>query len=499
LTSYAALSLGSRRVTADAQIGLTPRNLRRGILSSGLANLVALPLSLVVLPVILRKLSAADYGVWAAVSTVVVIGGLADLGVAAEITRRVAAGLGTGSARRSARRGLGLLAAAALVVVGAGELGASGLVHIIFGSHTATAHQALPLLRVSLALMAASLVASGLSAVLQGLQRSDVVNIVTCASGVVSVVLIVATISSLKVWALVLGTGVATAIQLCAYAVRARQLLPVAPTPAAAAMVEPRYFRLSLLVLVPAVCNVVDWQLDKLLIAHFVSAAATGGYQIGSTIGLELRNVLLLPLGMLLPALAERRELTTGDTLPNLRTIFYSATGLLFGALLTLGPSLMNVWLGTHLAAANTSVQWLAVALAINCATAPFYFHALANLWHRDVARSAVANAVVNAAVSWSLVPWLGLRGPLLGSVVGNVVGLIALAGLMRRRGSRYVPRESCLGLALLCLAVLVAMLEAHLGSATRWLAGATWCGLAAVVFFGFERRRALMLAARLR
>src|SRR5437588_1817650 len=79
------------------RVGTSRFTLARTFRSSAVSVATTYITSLAVLPVVLRHLGAARYGVWATVASVLAVGGLADAGIRTEIVRRVSSAHGEGS------------------------------------------------------------------------------------------------------------------------------------------------------------------------------------------------------------------------------------------------------------------------------------------------------------------------------------------------------------------------------------------------------------------
>jgi O-antigen/teichoic acid export membrane protein len=205
---------------------------------------------------------------------------------------------------------------------------------------------------------------------------------------------------------------------------------PVAPAEARSLLA------LSTFAMLSQVSDVVDSQVDKLILARFVSSASAGFYDIGATVVTGLRVLALLPLAVLLAGLAELLVARRADATAlhvSVARLTMSAGVVVLGGAVVLGPSFAAVWLGTGYEPVGRVVRLLALAMLVNAMAAPGAALAIATREHAKAAVASAANIAVNFGVSLLLAVHLGLDGPLIGSIVGNVVATSLFFVLLRR------------------------------------------------------------------
>lgn len=438
----------------DARIvGTSRATIRKVVSSSGIGVLIGYPLTLLVTPLVLGAVSKAQYGIWATLSSLLALGGLADVGVRTEVVRRVAAAHGRGDdpgVHRATREGLTVLLLSVGIVFVVAVLAAGTVVDFVLPAADAAAHaQAQRLLLALAALVATGMVVGGFYGVLGGLQRGDVETWSGLAGGVVAAgMTAVLAVAGHGIWALYWGAFAGGMVGLFGPALAVRRLAPgLRPLPVRMSPAAVRgYLAVSALVLIPSISNVIDFQFDKVVLARYVGPEASADYQLGTMLVTQLRGVAIVPLALLLAGVAELRQ-TDRERMRLLyrtasRTAF-CAGAVLFGGVVVLAPAFFQLWLGPGYPEAGTAAQLLAVAMAINLVTAPWYFYAIASGWHVITAWSAAANCVVNCIASWSLTLLLGLEGALLGSILGNVAGAALFWVLLRRRERRPWLRDA--------------------------------------------------------
>lgn len=422
--------------------GTSITNVGRVLASSTAASVVALPLGLLTVPLFLHRLDLTAYGVFATLSAVIALTALVEAGIGTEIVRRVAAAEGrhdVAAIRRAAHEGttilLGLAAVAAVLGAGVAFL----LPDVLFGDIDAHLRAQVPYLTLAVtAMFCADLVLSGWFAVLPGLQRGEW----AAAAGLISLLLgtgavVVSILAGLGVWSLVLGGGVQLATSVGVRTLGMRRVAPAVPlrltrtSPTTARS----YAGISLLVLVASVSNIVDFQFDKVVLAHYVGAAAAGTYQIGTTLALQARGLALIPVSVLMVGVA---ELGSGSRLDRLRRgvdqLNTALALVLLGGVVVFAPTFTALWVGPSFSQAGFAAQLLAIALVFNVFTGPAVSYCAGRGWFSLPLVGAAANATVNATLSWSLTAWLGFNGALMGSLAGNVAGFVAFNVVLNRR-----------------------------------------------------------------
>ena len=447
----------------------TSRATIRWALGSGIVrSVVSLPVSLFVLPFVLHRLSPQQYGVWAVVSSLVMLAALGDLGVRTEITRRVAEASGRGDAedvRLAVRRGMTVLMPVAGLILVVGSALAGPVVHFALPHGTADG-QAVLLLRLVFLLLTLSLVTGGYFAVLGGLQRYDRQNYAEIAALLAGATAsVVAVADGAGVWGLLAGASTQLAVSSAIQFVAVRQVVPgVALRPIRMPRAELRsYVGLSGLLLLSQVSNVVDFEFDKVLLARYIGTAQGGRYDVGTAVTLQLRTLCVLPLAVLMPGVAElwqsrpQRAVLLYDGVSRL---VLCASVILLGGAAVLGRPFARLWLGVGFGQAGTATAWLAVAMLLNAVAAPGAGWAIGRGWHRMSAIGAATNIAVNAVVSYTLVVTIGFHGALYGSVAGNAAATGVFLLLLRRRDPaiwrRGIVRPLLVGTPILGAALLL-------------------------------------------
>lgn len=432
---------------AAVATGTTRRALRSSVQASALTAVLGVPISLVVLPLVLRGVGLRDFGTWATLSTVLALAQLSEVGVGTEVTRRIAAAAGRGNEeelQKAIREGTTLLTILGVVVACVGVVAAAPIVSLVFPDLGAQERTQVVLVLIGLLLqLCVGLALAGYFAVLSALQRSDFNSYIGLAGRLASLPALVVLIHfGFGLWSLFLSNLFASVLVWVGQFWAVRHVRPdlryqlERPRPKA---LMP-YFGMSFVAVAANFSNLFDYQFDKLLLTHYRGSEAAGIYQIGTTLSLVARGLALAPIAVLFAATAELHE-TNPFRLERLERLGTQGTYAL-GAVLLLGaaafaPSFIPLWLGAGYDQAVVATQLLSIALLGTLWSAPWYFYALGRGWLKEMAWSALGNALVNATTSFVLIREFGLKGALIGSIAGNAAGLGACYLLLRRRERR--------------------------------------------------------------
>ncbi len=422
--------------TSRRTLGLTLRSGAVGAVATGLSTLL-------LTPYILRTIGSTGFAVWAVISSIIAIAGLADAGIRTEMMRRVGAAYGRGdlAALRSAvHEAVSLLTILAAALVAVGVVAAPYVRSAVFPYvHGADVGEIDALIRCTVVLVGVSLVVGGYLSALRGLQRSDVELLGRFLAVVISASLTVIAIhAGLGLWSLFIAAAaqIVTVWVLQWWALRS--LVPSLRFRVRFPIAGFGYVALSGLILLSQVSDVVDFQWDKLVLSRLVGTQAVTAYVTGTMFVLQARTLALLPLMPLLVAIAElgtkqrNRAAQLYDLLARSSLI---AGAAILSAFVVFAPALVRAWIGPDYPGAVLVMRLFAIAMFVNMLAAPWNSIAVGNGRHRMAASSAVVNMTVNGVASILLTLRFGLLGSLLGSILGNGCGVLAFVVLLRRAG----------------------------------------------------------------
>lgn len=436
----------------SAATGTSRRNLLLAFRSSAAGAAVNYGINLAIVPLVLHDVGPDVYGAWATMASILAIGALADAGIRTEIIRRVGSAHGGGDEEalvRNVHQGMTLLVVLSSALTVVGILGASAIRAFAFpGGVPGYGNPEVDLLiRATVTVLGASLVANGYFGVLRGMQRGDVETTGLMVSVPVSAVVTVAGVSAgWGLWGLFLGSLTSLLVTVVWNSVRTRHLVPgLRPRLVAlTGSVAKGYLALSGLALLSQIGDVVDSQWDKVILSRYVGSSAVTSFQIGTNLVLQGKALALLPLVPLLVAVAElrRRDEARMEVLFDLMARAGMVLGaVVLGAIFVFAPAFTRLWLDgdSSAAGAATAARLFTIAVAFNLVAAPLAFRAFGEGWHALAATGSVVNMVVNGILSLALTMAIGFNGALYGSIAGNLAGSVIFFILIRRRmGDRW-------------------------------------------------------------
>jgi O-antigen/teichoic acid export membrane protein len=408
-----------------------PRRVAWNTLSNYAGKLATIASGIILTPFILHQVGPVSYGLWVLVGSVVGYGSLLDLGISSAIIKYVAEYRARGQAdeaRRLVATALWLYTALAVVVVGLSALGAP-LFPRLFQVPPADRETAVWLVFLAGAGTGLGLPCSTAGAVLRGLHRFDLQNVLVLASALLS------TIGTIVV--LLLGGGiigvmlVSITIMLVLQAPaiwlvrRAAPDVGVSWRGGSLARVGPVLGFSSWLFAINAAGR-VQTKSDEIVIGSFLPVAAVTPYALAN----KLSDVALMLADQFMKVLLPlASELHAGGDLARLRALYLTSTRLTLailvpvgGTLAVLAGPLLGAWVGAAYSEYAYLVVILILADAISASQWPAGSVLQAMVRHRLLAVTAVASAIVNLGLSIVLLPRLGLAGVALGTLIPTAI-----------------------------------------------------------------------------
>ncbi len=401
------------------------------VASNYFSKVVSLGLGFLLTPFILRELGTTRYALWALVGSVVGYGSLLELGIGGSVTKYVAE-LVTRGENEEARD----LIAAALrlyMLISLAAIALSAVIAVSFpvvfhlkSADAATASVLVLLMGLNIGI---SIPCATAPAVLFGLQRYDLVNLVTTAGALFSAAAVVVV--------LLLGGGVIgmvavnIPVTLAMQAASIRLIRRIAPElhfgkgSAKRALVR-RIISFSSPLFVSNVAWRVQTKTDEITIGIFLPISAITPYALALRLS-EISQILtdqfmkiILPLASSFHAENERLRL---------RALYLSGTRLALAIfvplgtiLIVLGRPFLAAWVGAEYAEGSIVLILLTLAtfFAISHWPADSILYGMAR--HRPLAFIAIASALINLALSVLLVRPLGLAGVALGTLIPTAI-----------------------------------------------------------------------------
>jgi O-antigen/teichoic acid export membrane protein len=416
---------------AGSRDGGAGRRLFRNTLFNGIGGVAAMGLNFVLIAFAIRHLGTASYGVWVLAFSFSVSAGylsIADLGLQQGIVKFVADAEGAGrrdqinSTVNSAVAVLLALSIAAVAVF----LGLAMVAPHIF-SVPQSLSSALSVLFIVLGAEAFfGLPALAFIGLLEGLQHYTWIRGIDAARQLVNLIL---AIVALSLGGGVVGYGVALTVGSIlaagSYAVAAKRFFPslsLSSRHVSLAALRPLAV-FSAWVFVQRISSVVWRQMDKVILAVFLTTSILAGYEVASKIQATSAFALSFTASAIVPTTATLAAKGSTDQLRNLllRGTRYAAAislPLTIGAMILARPLIVG-WVGPGLADFDRATQlFLAYQLVVSASTIPATM--LVGLGRvRAVSTYGIVAAVINLAISIALAPFLGIYGVILGTLVG--------------------------------------------------------------------------------
>lgn len=371
-------------------------------------------------PYILGHVGIERYGVWAIVGVITGYFGLLDLGIGTPFVKYISEYRARGDEdglNRMMSTGVAFFCLLAALVVTLAFMPMSPLLDF-FSVPAALRGEADFVLRLGMIIFAVSNVSSAYGAVQQGLQRMDVSNRISIG---VSLPMIAGTVFALESgWGLrglMVNNAAILALSGAANVVAAHRLLPslrVRPFSPDGEMFR-RLLGFGYKLQFSKAADIIAFQTDRLLLAHFLSIVSVGFYQLGSGITQQARQLPLLLVSAVLPAASDMDARREDEKLRELylRGSKYLALASfpLFFLLVACAHFIMAAWVGPGYGGSALVVQLLACGYLANVLSGVGTSVAAAIGRPELQMRAALISAVSNIAFTLALVVPAGLPG----------------------------------------------------------------------------------------
>jgi len=415
--------------------GSTNKNFINQVLRSTISNyigrFVGLAAWFLLTPFILHQLDSSLYGLWVLVGSVVAYGSLLDFGIAGAITKYVAEYQAKGQLAEA--KNLVATALSLYILFGSIVTLASVAVSPVFPQwfgiseeyqRTASWLVVLSGLGMGLAIPSAST-----TAILRGMQRFDLMNLLGVTTTLLSAGTIVAV---LLAGGGVIGLVIATMLVNLTMQIPAILLIyRIAPElrfgltkPDIKTLRTVTSFSSSLFLI--HVGGQLESKTDEIVIGAFLPINAVTPYNLARKLSTLPQMVTDQFLSLILPLAS---ALHAENDQARLRSLYIISTRLTLGLFLAFGISLMimagpilTIWVGAEFAEYAYLVVILTLASLIDIPTWPAGFVLQGIARHRFTAVTALCTGITNLALSLLLVRSLGLTGVALGTLIPTII-----------------------------------------------------------------------------
>jgi O-antigen/teichoic acid export membrane protein len=413
-----------------ADNGSLHRRVFVGTVSNLLGQGVIVITSLVLLPIIVHRVGATDYGIWVLVGSVVSFVFLLDIGISAGLVKYVAEHASRGEYYEGARMVGAATWLYAMIGIGVSVVGIA-LAFALPGLLDLHGH----VRHVVPALVALSAVAAGISipavaplAVLRGLQRFSLLNAIAGGGALLAFGL---TVGTLLLGGGIVGVAAAAALSaLITFAVSIAAIRRVAPELTSSLVLRDarrarRLLSFSSSVAVVQVAGRLQTRTDAIVIGVALPVRLLTPYNFaqrlaeGTRLTTEQFVRVLLPVATELGATRDRAAL---------RGLFLTATRLTLALalavalpLMLLGGSILSLWVGGQFGKYGDVVAILAASAVVDVVGYPAASVLQSMERHPPLAWMALGDGVVNVVLSIALVGPFGVVGVAVATLVATV------------------------------------------------------------------------------
>lgn len=402
-----------------------------GTVSNYLGQFVTLGTGFLLTPFVLRHLGATEYGLWLLVGSVVGYGALLDFGVLGAVIKYIPEYMARGEfedARRLIATALRIYCVLGLFAVVASAVFAP-FFPVVFQVPLAQQHTAVVLMLVMGVSLGVSLPATITIAVVRGLQRYHVANVVTIVGTLLSAGATVVVLRSgggvVGMVALSIPVTIVMQIPVLWYIRRTAPGVRIGWSPASRSLVR-RIVSYSSALFVIQIAGQVQTKTDEMVIGAFLPMSAVTPYGIARRLS-EIPPLLTRQFLKVLFPLAS--ELHAEDDHARLQALFIAGTRLTLTlflpvacAMLVLARPFLTLWVGAEYAGYTHLVMILTAASLLYTFQWPAGAVLQGIARHRPMAAMAMGSAVVNLLLSVVLVRPFGSVGVAFGTLIPTAI-----------------------------------------------------------------------------
>lgn len=419
----------------------------RNVVFGGLRSVVVAPVSFILTPLILHKIGAVGYGIWAVFTAINGMTSLADLGLVGTVSKFVAehnANRDHVSLNRLLNTGFAVFGVLSIVLVGALWVGSSFIIGFLFRGIQGSGTELTILFRYFLVVIAANILILLFSSVTTGLQRMDLTNMMTAFNTLCAAIL--GAILLVRGWGLrglLCGQICAAILTLLGYLILIGRLLPLLRlNPMGIDATEARrILSFSLRFYFTQAAVAVHNNIEKLLLASFVGVAAAGSYDIANDVALKIRGAIGLVLGPVMPAASELGAQKDDRRLVELYyrahkyLAFLGLPAICYVALVS--GRFVDLWIGPRFGMVALPLSVLVFINFVNLITGPGFLIFAGNGNFGPGMRSATLGISLNVALSLILILRFGFAGAVAGtSIALSVASLYFLYEFHSKTGN---------------------------------------------------------------
>ena len=418
-------------------------------------------ITVITLPIILGRVSLANYGLWATITGLIAVLATIDGGLATEITRRVAAARGDDDMARvvsAGRQGVGMALGLALVVMPLTAL--AGLLVVRWIAPPEDYRLGVALWLGVVVYQMVGWYYAVLAAVVTGLQRGDLANTVNAVGAVAgALTTVTAVLLGMGVWGLFVGLVALGLVTTVGHMLTSRRLtatrsiwLPTRPD-------RWRALLLAALALASMQASLlIEPAAAKALLSAFDGPESAAAMQLGFTVTRMALIAAMAPTATILVGVSEWRGSQPERIAGLVRNASYASlalVGVLAVVMLATGPYVADAWLGQDVPGLGLAIRALSPVAMLTIVVWLFTQTLLGHGNTRAVALRLLAGSAVALVLMAIAAPTSGIGGVIAASAVGAVVSAVSLGridtefeGIIWKGALRMGPALMLLGLA---------------------------------------------------
>lgn len=396
-------------------------------------QILATAIGVVTTPIVLDSIGSRLFGAVAVASSLFTYVGVLDFGIGAGLVRFMSTYAERGELDRTDQVtafGLIFYLLFALIAIPVAVAGAGAVAGFLRLSSDASLSPA-GLIETVVVFFCVSMISGVLSSRLIAAHRADLTAIAGLA-GYISYALLVVVLVTRERTVLALFTAMGVQVAVTALVLVAcchKERLRLWPAALSLRSIELRgLFGFGFWAQVNSITTVINLEADKAIISRYIGVAQVTPYQVANRLALFTRTIPIQAITALLPALTGRYvQAGRLDALANeyRRSLRAMITANLFLAGFLIGDYrlILQAWLGRSFGAADLLIVAITASYFVNNCTGVGTVLMRVAGRPRYESYYAVISAALNVGITMALLPYYGLYGVVMGTIIGNVIG----------------------------------------------------------------------------
>lgn len=461
--------------------------------------LIAVPLALFLVPFTLKHLGKSEYGIWSLVSVVSSYTQLSDFGITESLIKFIAEFKARGDVERlnqAVNTALVAYCVISIVFCSLFLFSLPFIVDTVLDIPSEFREESLRVFSIAILLFFMNLVTSVFGSLLQGFQRMEYSNGIAISSLILTAIGTVLVLNNgYGLTGLICVNAAITPLVIAANIMTARRLFP-------ALQLDPlRYFSrqafgtiagFSWKVQISNITQLLVFQVDRVLLSHFLGLETVSLYDIANQIALQTKNIIAFVFNPMAPAASALHAEAENEKLSGLyaRSFKYmSAVAIPLSLLvIALAHPFIRTWMGTGFDISAFTLQFLMAAYMINLLTGPGLFIVTGiNKPHISMWSSVLAGTM-NITLCYLFIRWIGYYGIMISIFITMLISGIFFLWMVHRLTPQIGAPRYAESIAppfmysgALCILYLILDIQIHF-SGYFSLAGLGICYLAALL-----------------